>query len=102
MKIGNGNGLGQVDRTDRGTTTSSAGRASQSDSGTSVSSTESVQLSGFSSRLQDLEKTLSASPAFDAQKVESITQAIRDGKFTVNSDVVADKLLASVRELVGN
>ena len=99
MKIGSGSGFGQVDRSERGGNQSTV---SKSDGGTApVGGAENVQLSGLSTRLQDLEKTLSASPEFDTDKVNTITQAIRDGKFTVNSEVVADKLLQSVRDLVG-
>ncbi|HET9978283.1 MAG TPA: flagellar biosynthesis anti-sigma factor FlgM [Burkholderiaceae bacterium] len=37
---------------------------------------------------------------FDAAKVERIAQAIREGKFEVNAEAIADKLLASTRELL--
>ena len=37
---------------------------------------------------------------FDAAKVERIAQAIRDGKFEVNAQAIADKLLAHTRELL--
>lgn len=38
---------------------------------------------------------------FDASKVERIAQAIRDGKFTVNAEVIADRLIANAQELLG-
>ena len=38
---------------------------------------------------------------FDAEKVARISQAIADGKFTVNADVIADKLIANAQELLG-
>lgn len=38
---------------------------------------------------------------FDAQKVERVAQAIRDGKFEVNAEVIADKLIANAQELLG-
>lgn len=38
---------------------------------------------------------------FDAAKVERIAQAIRDGKFEINAEAIADKLIANTRELVG-
>ncbi|WP_424196002.1 flagellar biosynthesis anti-sigma factor FlgM [Ampullimonas aquatilis] len=66
-----------------------------------TSSSEPVSFSGLSSQLQALESKLTQTDEFDAGKVESIKQAIRDGKFQVNSEVVADKLLASVNEMVG-
>lgn len=40
------------------------------------------------------------SAEFDAQKVARITQAIRDGKFEVNADAIADKLIANAQELL--
>ena len=40
-------------------------------------------------------------PSFDAAKVERIAQAIRDGKFTVNPEAIADKLIINAQELLG-
>lgn len=56
-----------------------------------------VRLSGVSASLAAGD----SSPAFDASKVASIKQAIRDGRFEVDSGVVADKLIANVNELFG-
>ena len=39
---------------------------------------------------------------FDADKVQRISEAIRDGKFVVNADAIADKLIANAQELLGN
>lgn len=39
---------------------------------------------------------------FDAQKVQRISDAIRDGKFQVNPEAIADKLIANAHELLGN
>lgn len=41
-------------------------------------------------------------PAFDAAKVERVAQAIRDGKFTVNAEAIADKLIVNAEELLGH
>ncbi len=38
---------------------------------------------------------------FDADKVQRISEAIRDGKFSVNADAIADKLIANAQELLG-
>ena len=38
---------------------------------------------------------------FDAEKVQRISEAIRDGRFTVNADAIADKLIANAQELLG-
>ena len=47
------------------------------------------------------ELTGQGSAEFDAAKVDRIAQAIRDGKFEVNAEAVADKLIAQTRELLG-
>jgi negative regulator of flagellin synthesis FlgM len=39
--------------------------------------------------------------AVDAARVQEIKQAIADGRFKVNPQAVADRLLATVRELLG-
>ena len=44
---------------------------------------------------------LSNAAGFDANKVEQIKEAIRNGQFRVDSQVVAQKLLSSVHELLG-
>jgi negative regulator of flagellin synthesis FlgM len=42
-----------------------------------------------------------ADGAFDTEKVNRIAQAIRDGKFEVNPEAIADKLIANAQELLG-
>lgn len=42
-----------------------------------------------------------ADGTFDAQKVERLAEAIRDGRFEVNAEAIADKLLANAQELLG-
>ena len=37
---------------------------------------------------------------FDTAKVERIAQAIRDGKFQVNAEAIADRLIANAQELL--
>lgn len=39
-------------------------------------------------------------PVFDTEKVKRISDAIRDGKFEVNAEAVADKLIANAQELL--
>jgi negative regulator of flagellin synthesis FlgM len=43
----------------------------------------------------------STEASFDAKKVERIAQAIRDGKFKVNPEAIADKLIVNAQELLG-
>ena len=59
-----------------------------------------VQLSSLGSQLAGIEASLANVPIVDTQKVEEIKQAISDGRFKVNPDVIADKLLETVRELI--
>jgi len=59
-----------------------------------------VRISDLSSRLTEMQATLGASEAFDTQRVAAIKQAITDGRFKVNPEAVADKLLANVREML--
>ena len=56
-----------------------------------------VELSPAASTLS----TDSAEGSFDAEKVQRIAQAIRDGKFKVNPEAIADKLIANAQELLG-
>jgi negative regulator of flagellin synthesis FlgM len=37
---------------------------------------------------------------FDAEKVGRISQAIQEGKFTVNAEAIAEKLVANAAELI--
>ncbi len=38
--------------------------------------------------------------SFDVEKVGRIAQAISEGKFSINADVVADKLIANAQEML--
>lgn len=42
-----------------------------------------------------------ADASFDGAKVERIATAIRQGEFTVNAEVIADKLITNAEELLG-
>ena len=56
----------------------------------------------MSAQLAQLEKVLSEMGVVDSARVETIKQAISEGRFRIDSDVVADKLLATVREYLVN
>lgn len=69
-------------------------QANEQGAATSTSSaSSSIQLSAASRETQGSEAP------FNAAHVEEIKQAIRDGKFTVNANAVADKFLQIEREL---
>lgn len=57
-----------------------------------------VDITSLSSQLQALESKLSDVNVVDSARVDAIKQAISEGRFNVNSDVVADRLIATVKE----
>jgi negative regulator of flagellin synthesis FlgM len=59
-----------------------------------------VDLSPLGSQMAGIEASLADVPVVDTQRVEEIKQAISDGRFKVNPDVIADRLLETVRELI--
>lgn len=44
---------------------------------------------------------LPSDPTFDSAKVDAIAQAIRDGKFKIDAEAIADKLIINAEELLG-
>ena len=56
-----------------------------------------VHLSKLAEQLQSPGEASS----FDAGRVAEIQQAITEGRLTINAEAVADRLIASARELVG-
>jgi negative regulator of flagellin synthesis FlgM len=54
----------------------------------------------LSSTATTLLSGVSEEGSFDAEKVGRISQAITDGKFSVNADAIADKLIANAQELL--
>ena len=104
MKIGNPEaavGVGAVRAQDtaqkNGAQTKAAG-ASAANAGAEADASAQVQLSAAASSL------LGAAPAeadFDADKVARISQAIDNGSYKVNAEVIADRLIANAQELLG-
>ena len=59
-----------------------------------------VKLSSLSSQLQMIEKSFADTPVVDAARVAELKQAITDGRFTVNAEAVADRLIDTVKALI--
>lgn len=55
-----------------------------------------VQLSNLSAQLRASDDEA----VFDAARVAEIKQAIADGRFTINPEAIADRLIASAKELI--
>lgn len=95
MKINGNSDPLRVDRPG----TPAAGGAKQADKAGAGPATDQVQLSGLSEQLTKLANEQSTA-VYDQGRVDSIKDAIRRGDFRVDSDVVADRLLQSVQDLV--
>lgn len=62
----------------------------------------SVSLGSTAAQLHSMEGSMANAPVADAAKVAEIKQAISDGRFKVNSEIVAERLLETVRDLISN
>ena len=100
MKINNSNKPAAPSKTGQATAKSSGDAAKTTRAKTS--SDEKVEIGSLSSQLQALESSLDNVQVVDTARVEAIKQAISEGRFRVNPDVVADRLLTTVKELVLN
>ncbi len=77
---------------------SSERKANGASSATQAEPSAKVAISSSASALMGAEAN---DGTFDAQKVERLAQAIKEGKFQVNPEVIADKLIANAQELLG-
>jgi negative regulator of flagellin synthesis FlgM len=94
-KPGNSPPTGLINETSARTPGAKSSPAAQ-EPGTSVS------LGSTASQLSKMEASMSNTPVIDANKVAQIKQAISEGRFQVNSGVVADRLIQSVRDLISS
>jgi len=62
----------------------------------------SVRLSTLSARMREIETRLGDTKVVDSARVAEIKQAIAEGRFKINPDVVADRLIDTVRELLSS
>jgi negative regulator of flagellin synthesis FlgM len=76
------------------------GKAGASATPSGSSSGPRVEVSSLGAQLAGIEASLANLPVVDSQRVAEIKQAISDGRFKVNPDVIADRLLETVRELI--
>jgi negative regulator of flagellin synthesis FlgM len=81
------------------TTSGGSVRSSKAAQQKTSGSSDSVTLSNTSSQIQALDSGIAEASGFDSAKVEAIKQAISEGRFTINPGLIADRLIASAREL---
>jgi negative regulator of flagellin synthesis FlgM len=77
-----------------------AGKPSASGPAVASPARDKVEITSLSAQLQQLEKALSDVGIVDVARVDAIKLAISEGRFRIDSDMVADKLLATVREFL--
>ncbi|MCV2367369.1 flagellar biosynthesis anti-sigma factor FlgM [Roseateles oligotrophus] len=104
MKIGNSPEVASapvgVDKPAAGQT----GRASANGGSAPVGNKKAPEASAkleLSSNATQLLQGVPEDGSFDAAKVGRISQAITEGKFTVNANVIAEKLIANAQEMLG-
>jgi negative regulator of flagellin synthesis FlgM len=78
----------------------SAARTTDNKTAAAENSGTSVHLGTTTAQLRSLENSIASSPQVDTHKVAEIKQAISEGRFQVNSGVVADNLINSVQDLI--
>ena len=79
---------------------SQASRTAQADKSAAPEASTQLELSSTATQL--LQGAGAQSDTFDAAKVQRITQAISEGKFSVNAEAVADKLLSNAQEVLSS
>ncbi len=80
-------------------TTSTRGKPG-STATTKPSSSTSVTIGSTATQLNSIESSMASSPVVDANKVAEIKQALSEGRFKVNSEVVAERLIKTVQDLI--
>lgn len=97
----------KIDSTGRPIVSRSVGGKSRSSAQAPVISGEtrsadSVDINPVASQMAAAEQEIRERPAFDAEKVAAIKDAIAAGKFQINPEAIADSLIAVTRELLQN
>lgn len=75
-------------------------RPTSNKTGAADNSGTSVHLGTTTAQLRSIEGSIASTPLVDVHKVAEIKQAITEGRFQVNSGVVADRLISTVQDLI--
>lgn len=76
--------------------------ANAKSTGATGASDDSVTLSPLAQQLQSLQAKAGTESVFDAEKVSEIKAAIMRGDFKIDTEKVADGLIQSVKDILGN
>jgi negative regulator of flagellin synthesis FlgM len=77
---------------------SAKGKGAGKTSAPAAGGSDSLTLTESSTRIRSLESQLASVDVTDAGKVESVKAALADGSFTVDAEVVADRLIDHTKE----
>jgi negative regulator of flagellin synthesis FlgM len=95
----------KIDKPGKPAPASAIGKPAASRSGSKSGTTAAGQSSSSNATLGATTAQLGGllgTPIVDAAKVAEIRQAITEGKFKIDSGVVADRLIKTVRDLINN
>ena len=87
--------------TAQGQTRASPSKSADSAQSAAASGTN-VYLGATATQLHSMESSMESSPLVNAAKIAEIKQAISEGRFQVNSTIVADSLIKTVTDLIGS
>jgi negative regulator of flagellin synthesis FlgM len=59
-----------------------------------------VELSALSTQLHEIEAQLEAGQPFNSTRVAEVKRAIAEGRFDMDSEVIADRLIKATREFL--
>lgn len=67
---------------------------------TNIEQENTVHLSSNATKLQNIDSSSASGALVNTARVQEIKQAISEGSFQINPEVVADRLLETVKELI--
>lgn len=100
MKIEKTSNSPPVSKTGETGSHAATARTTGNKTGAAENSGTSVHLGTTTAQLRSLEGSIASTPLVDVHKVAEIKQAITEGRFQVNSGVVADRLISTVQDLI--
>lgn len=75
-------------------------RKNSASQGAAKATGDRVELTSAATQVQALEASLETVEVVDAKRVDRIKQQISEGRFSVDPEIVADRLIAAVKDLV--